>query len=63
MAAPKLYSKLYVEKEQETNLRARSDKECIEALQKRLNDRIQNSPEDCKKAALILESWINKKKT
>jgi hypothetical protein len=59
MAAPKLYSKLYVEKEQETNLR---DKKIIEALKTRLNERLKNNPEDCKKAALILESWINKKK-
>lgn len=58
MGAPKLYSKLYIEKEQETNLR---DKKIIEALQKRLNERIQNNPEDCKKAALILESWLKKK--
>ena len=58
MGAPKLYSKLYIEKEQETNLR---DKKIIEALKKRLNDRFLNSPEDCKKAALILESWLKKK--
>lgn len=59
MGAPKLYSKLYVEKDQDTNLR---DKQIIEALIKRLNDRLLKKPEDCKKAALILESWLNKKK-
>jgi hypothetical protein len=58
MGAPKLYSKLYVEKVQETNLR---DKKVIEALIKRLNERLQRNPEDCKKAALILESWLKKK--
>lgn len=60
MGAPKLYSKLYVEKDQETNLR---DKKVIEALVKRLNEKLLNNPENCKKAAHILESWINKKKT
>lgn len=58
MAAPKLYSKLYVEKDQETNLR---DKKAVEALIKRLNDKIQNNPEEVKKAALILEQWLRKK--
>ena len=58
MGAPKLYSKLYVEKDQDTNLR---DKQIIEALLKRLNERILNNPEDAKKAALILESWLKKK--
>lgn len=58
MGAPKLYSKLYSEKNQETNLR---DKQIIEALIKRLNERILKNPEDCKKAALILESWLKKK--
>ncbi len=58
MGALKLYSKLYIEKEQETNLR---DKKIIEALKKRLNERFLNNPEDCKKAALILESWLKKK--
>ncbi len=58
MGAPKLYSKLYVEKDQDTNLR---DKQIIEALLKRLNERLQKNPADCKKAALILESWLKKK--
>ncbi len=58
MGAPKLYSKLYVEKDQETNLR---DKKIIEALRTRLNEKLQNNPENCKKAALILEQWLKKK--
>lgn len=62
MGAPKYSSsdlqKLYQEKES-TNLR---DKKTIEALKQRLNDKIQNSPELQKKAALILEQWLNKKK-
>lgn len=58
MGAPKLYSKLYSEKDQETNLR---DKQIIEALIKRLNEKILKNPEDCKKAALVLESWLKKK--
>lgn len=58
MGAPKLYSKLYVEKDRDSNLR---DKQLIEALIRRLNERILKNPEDCKKAALILESWLKKK--
>lgn len=58
MAAPKLYSKLYVEKDEEKNLR---DKKLIEALKTRLNERLQRNPEECKKAALILEQWLRKK--
>lgn len=38
------------------------DKKIIEALKKRLNDKIQNDPKTCKKAALILENWLNQKK-
>lgn len=55
MAAPKLYSQLYVEKDEEKNLR---DKKLIEALRTRLNERLQKNPRDCKKAAAILESWL-----
>ncbi len=58
MGAPKLYSNLYVEKDKDSNLR---DKQIIEALLKRLNDRILNNHEDAKKAALILENWLKKK--
>ncbi len=60
MGAPKLYSKLFVEKDQDTNLR---DKQIIEALIKRLNDRILKNPADAKKAALILESWLTQERT
>ena len=62
MAAPKYKSsdlkKLYPES-QENNLR---DKKIIEALKQRLNEKISSDPKLVKKAALILESWINKKK-
>lgn len=63
MGAPKYSSselqKLYQEKQKETtNLQ---DKKSIEALKQRLNDKILNSPELQKKAAQILEMWINKK--
>jgi len=36
------------------------DKKLIEALRRRLNDKLQD-PKLAKKAALILESWINRK--
>ena len=36
------------------------DKKLIEALCKRLNEKLQD-PKMAKKAALILESWIHKK--
>ncbi len=36
------------------------DKKLIEALRKRLNEKLQD-PKMAKKAALILESWIHKK--
>jgi hypothetical protein len=36
------------------------DKKLIEALKQRLNDKLQD-PEMAKKAAMILESWINQK--
>ena len=36
------------------------DKKLIEALKKRLNEKLQD-PKLAKKAALILESWINQK--
>ncbi len=58
MGTPKLYSKLFSEKNQETNIR---EKQIVEALIKRLNERILKNPEDCKKAALILESWLKPK--
>lgn len=49
---PQNYQQLYSE----------HDKQIVEALRKRLNDRIQNDPVVCKKAAMILESWLNPKK-
>lgn len=62
MAAPKYSSsdlkKLYPEGK-DHNLH---DKRTIEALQKRLNEKIQNNPEYAKKAALILENWLKKTK-
>jgi flagellar basal body-associated protein FliL len=60
MAAPKIRSselrKLFSEKNDQ-NLH---DKKTIEALRQRLNEKIQNDPKLGRKAALILESWINK---
>lgn len=37
------------------------DKKKIEALKERLNDKIQKDVKMQKKAALILEMWLNKK--
>jgi hypothetical protein len=37
------------------------DKKLIEALKERLNERLKN-PLEARKAAIILESWINTKK-
>lgn len=56
MAAPKLKSS---DENRENNLR---DKRIIEALRERLNEKLFKDPVACKKAALILENWINKKK-
>jgi hypothetical protein len=36
------------------------DKQLIEALRQRLNEKLQD-PKAAKKAALILEAWINQK--
>lgn len=62
MAAPKLspteLKKLFQEGDKDKNLQ---DKKIIEALQKRLNDMIQKDEKVAKKAALILENWLNKK--
>lgn len=61
MGAPKYkpseLQKLYAE-DSNQNLH---DKQIIEALKKRLNEKLQNNPELSKKAALILESWLRKK--
>jgi len=37
------------------------DKKTIEALRERLNDKIQKDPKLARKAALILEQWLQKK--
>jgi biotin-(acetyl-CoA carboxylase) ligase len=60
MAAPKINSselkKLFTE-EKDQNLQ---NKKIIEALQKRLNEILQNTHQ-AKKAAMIIESWMKKK--
>ena len=62
MAAPKYKTsdlkKLYPERT-ETNLH---DKQIIEALRQRLNDKIQNNSGMGKKAALVIEQWLKKTK-
>jgi hypothetical protein len=62
MAAPKYKSsdlkKLYPEGKSDPTLH---DKQIIEALKKRLNDRLSSDESLCKKAALILENWIKQK--
>ena len=55
MAAPKIIW----ENQKDSNLH---DKKVVESLRERLNDKIMRDPAMAKKAALILESWINKKK-
>jgi len=37
------------------------EKTTIEALKKRLNDLLAKDPKACKKAALIIESWLHQK--
>lgn len=37
------------------------DKKKIEALIERLNHKIQNDPKLAKKAALLIEQWLNQK--
>ena len=62
MAAPKYKTsdlkKLYPEGK-DSNLH---DKKFIEALIQRLNEKLIHDEAACKKAALILEHWINSKK-
>ncbi len=36
------------------------EKQIVESLIKRLNDKIQKDPEVSKKAALIIENWLKK---
>jgi hypothetical protein len=61
MAAPKIkpsdLAKLFPEGETSTL----HQKKLIEALRQRLNEKLQD-PRMAKKAALILESWINQKR-
>lgn len=66
MAAPKLtpdgLRKLFQEEEEEEEEeRNQRDKKQVEALRSRLQERLTKDPGACKKAAVILESWINKK--
>ena len=60
MAVPKLklpgIAKLFPENKDQTL----HDKQLIEALRQRLNEKLQD-PKAAKKAALILEAWINQK--
>ncbi len=55
MGAPKI---IWEANKQDKTLQ---EKKSIEALQKRLNEMIQNDPKLAKKAALILEEWMKKK--
>jgi hypothetical protein len=59
MAAPKVKPshgvKLFTREDKEKNLK---DKQIVESLQERLNERIQKNPELVKKAAAILEEWL-----
>jgi len=61
MAAPKIkpsdLAKLFPEGENSPL----QQKKLIEALRQRLNEKLQD-PKMAKKAALILESWINQKR-
>jgi hypothetical protein len=60
MSAPKLQAsqlaKMFEKPQDNTQ-----DKKIIEELIKRLNDRILKDPQTCKKAALILENWLQQK--
>jgi hypothetical protein len=49
-------------KKQIPTLTTPQEKQLVETLIKRLNERFLRDPKACQKAALILESWINKKK-
>jgi hypothetical protein len=63
MAAPKIratdLAKLYQSGDQTKNLQ---DKQTVESLKTRLNDKILRDPKLAKKAALIIEQWIRKTK-
>ena len=53
---PEEFQKLYLEAQ--NNLH---EKKVVESLKKKLNDRISKDPKLQKKAALIIEDWLNKK--
>ncbi len=65
MAAPKFKPKdlarLYAtHSEVDGKDQSLQEKKLIEALKERLNERLKN-PQEARKAAVILESWINSK--
>ena len=62
MAAPKIKSADLAKLFQPDRDQSLQDKKIIEALRQRLNEKLQD-PREARKAALILESWINKKRT
>ena len=47
---------LYAERKENVS----HDKLIIEDLKKRLHDQLKNNPQECRKAALIIEAWIKK---
>lgn len=61
MAAPKLKAADLAKLFQPDREQSLQDKRLIEALRQRLNEKLQD-PQMARKAALILESWINKKR-
>ena len=65
MGAPKFktsdLSKLYPRTEAKVESQNLRDKELIEALKERLNQKFQNDPAFGKKAALVLEHWLKSK--
>lgn len=66
MAAPKYKPKelgqLYTSRKDESSqTQTLHEKKLIEALRERLNEQLKD-PQKAKKAAIILESWINSKK-
>lgn len=57
MAAPKVKPSEYAKLFQKDS----DDKKLIEALRQRLNEKLAD-PKNAKKAALILETWLNQKR-
>ncbi len=62
MAAPKFKPSDLAKLFPESKDRSLKDKKIIEALRQRLNEKLED-PQVAKKAALILESWIHKKRS